>query len=127
MKPGAIVGPLILIALGVLFLLNNAGWDFPIGEMFARGWPLILVFIGLAQLLGGIFSTASGRRGHGSIPGGIILITLGVLFALQQMAGIHFGETWPILLIVIGALGLLRAMLGPALFAGRVVKGRIDR
>jgi hypothetical protein len=127
MKQGAIVGPLILIALGVLFLLRNAGWDFPFWEMFHRGWPLILIFIGLVQLLGGIFGAVAGRRTGGNVPAGIIMITLGVLFSFQQMAGIGFGYTWPILLIVIGAIGLLRAMLGPALFDGRAVKGRIGR
>jgi hypothetical protein len=124
MRPGSIIGPLILIILGVAFLLNNAGWEFPIGRIFSDGWPLILIFFGVAQVIGALFGAATGRRG-GSIIGGVIMITLGVLFALQQMAGIGFRHTWPILLIVIGGLGVLRAMFGPALFAGRLMKGRL--
>jgi len=36
----------------------------------------------------------------------IILITVGVLFALNNFTPYGFGETWPVLLIVIGLLSL---------------------
>jgi hypothetical protein len=40
-------GPLILITLGVLFLLNNLyPGDFPIGRM----WPVVLIVIGLVKI-----------------------------------------------------------------------------
>jgi hypothetical protein len=35
------------------------------------------------------------------------MIVLGVLFALDYSAGIGFGKTWPILLIVAGLLHLI--------------------
>ena len=41
-------GPLILIALGVLFLLNNL---YPETFSFGRLWPVILIVIGLAKIL----------------------------------------------------------------------------
>jgi Domain of unknown function (DUF5668) len=126
MRAGTIIGPLTLIAVGVLFLLNNAGWGLSISELFRNGWPFMLILVGLGQLAGGIFGAATGSGG-GNVMSGVILITLGLLFALQQLAGIGFGRTWPILLIVIGALGLLRAMFGPALFAGRLMRGRMGR
>jgi len=37
-----------------------------------------------------------------------VLITLGVLFALQAYAGHPFDRTWPILLIVIGVVKILQ-------------------
>ncbi|MHB8735996.1 MAG: LiaI-LiaF-like domain-containing protein [Terriglobales bacterium] len=40
--------------------------------------------------------------------GPIVLITLGVLFALQAYAGHPFDRTWPILLIVIGVVKILQ-------------------
>jgi hypothetical protein len=43
----------------------------------------------------------------GAIRGPVVLITIGVLFALDYSAGIRFGKTWPILLIVAGLLHLL--------------------
>jgi len=48
-----LVGPLILIAVGVILLLNNLGvlsWE--IWDLLWRLWPLILIGIGLEILLG---------------------------------------------------------------------------
>ena len=42
-----------------------------------------------------------------SIRGPVTLITLGVLFALNNFTPYRFGETWPVLLIVFGLLSLL--------------------
>jgi len=39
--------------------------------------------------------------------GPIILITLGTLFALEKFTPYRFGQTWPVLLIIIGFLRLL--------------------
>lgn len=36
------------------------------------------------------------------LTGGAILITLGVLFLLQEYRAVPFDDTWPVLLIVIG-------------------------
>jgi hypothetical protein len=43
-----------------------------------------------------------------AIRGPITLITLGVLFALNNFTPYHFHQTWPVLLIVFGLLSLLR-------------------
>ncbi len=51
-----------------------------------------------------------------AIRGPVVLITLGALFALDYSAGIGFGKTWPILLIVVGLLHLI----------GRVGAGRAE-
>ena len=36
------------------------------------------------------------------LTGGLILITLGVLIFISRTTSYHFGQTWPILIIVIG-------------------------
>ena len=41
-------GPLLLITLGVLFLLNNF---YPGVYRFSRMWPVILIVIGIAKIL----------------------------------------------------------------------------
>jgi hypothetical protein len=41
-----------------------------------------------------------------SVRGPLILITLGVLFVLQNFTDYGIGRTWPVLLIVIGLLSL---------------------
>jgi hypothetical protein len=40
------VGPIILIALGLLFLLNNFNW-FPFYRVTRMAWPLILIGVGV--------------------------------------------------------------------------------
>jgi Domain of unknown function (DUF5668) len=42
-----------------------------------------------------------------AIRGPVILITVGVLFALNNFTPYGFAETWPVLLIVVGLLSLL--------------------
>jgi len=37
----------------------------------------------------------------------VLLITLGILFALNNFTPYGFSETWPVLLIVLGLLSLL--------------------
>lgn len=42
-----------------------------------------------------------------AIRGPVLLITLGVLFAMDHMGTVAFSRTWPILLIIVGLLKLL--------------------
>jgi phage shock protein C len=47
------------------------------------------------------------KRNKGSLIGGLVLITLGVLFLADQLIPqVNFGDLWPVILIVIG-IGLL--------------------
>jgi phage shock protein C len=49
----------------------------------------------------------------GSLVGGLILITLGVLFLADQLIPhVDFGDLWPILIVVIGAGLLINAITG---------------
>lgn len=43
-----------------------------------------------------------------AVRGPIILITVGTLFALDHFTGYGFWQTWPVLLIVVGVLSLVR-------------------
>lgn len=42
------LGPILLIVIGVLFLLNNL---YPDTFRFGRMWPLILIVIGVTKIL----------------------------------------------------------------------------
>lgn len=71
----SLFGPILLIGLGVLLLLNNFGFfALNIWEMLARFWPVILIGIGLDILLG--------RR---SGIGGIIALLLLLLLIFGSM------------------------------------------
>ena len=50
---GGVVGPVILISLGVIFLLNNLGLlDWGIWQTVLRLWPVLLIGAGLDLLIG---------------------------------------------------------------------------
>jgi hypothetical protein len=49
-----------------------------------------------------------------AIRGPITLITVGVLFALNNFTHYSFDKTWPVLLIVFGLLSLLKRGMEPA-------------
>jgi hypothetical protein len=49
-----------------------------------------------------------------AVRGPITLITLGVLFALNNFTQYSFDKTWPVLLIVFGLLSLLKRGMEPA-------------
>lgn len=54
-----------------------------------------------------------------AIRGPVLLVTIGVLFAVHQAGIISFSRTWPLLIIVIGVMKLLeRSMGGTPLPAG---------
>ena len=48
-----------------------------------------------------------------SVRGPIILITVGVLFAVDHAGGIPFERTWPAIIIVIGLMKLLERAAAP--------------
>jgi phage shock protein C len=49
------------------------------------------------------------RNRHGNLTGGLILITLGILFLIARFVpNIDFGDLWPVILIVVGITVLLR-------------------
>ncbi len=52
MRPrGTIAGPLVLIAVGVLFLLHAISPNFQIGEILVQYWPYLLILWGVIQLI----------------------------------------------------------------------------
>jgi predicted membrane protein len=95
---GKLIGGVILIALGILFLLDNLGW-FEAGDLFSY-WPLILVAVGLSRLLG--------RDRFG----GAVLVIVGVLLQLHwlDIISLRFEILWPLALVLIGAYVIWRAV-----------------
>jgi uncharacterized membrane protein len=48
-----------------------------------------------------------------AIRGPVLLITIGVLFAMHEAGVLHFSRTWPLIIIVIGVLKLIERMAMP--------------
>lgn len=85
---------LVIIAVGIIALLVNLGYDIRISLW--DYWPLILILIGLSR----IFQP----REYRSLWFGLIVTALGILFLLNNFYIINFGfeEVWPIIIILIG-------------------------
>jgi predicted membrane protein len=93
---------LAIICLGVLFLLQNFGfitnidfWDF---------WPVVLIFVGL--------NLVARPRELRQPLGGFILITIGLLFLLHNLAIIPYdiGDLWPVFMILVGIFVIKNAL-----------------
>jgi len=61
MRRGSVVGPLILIGLGVLFLIRNMVPDIPLWDVLSRFWPALLVVWGGLRLVEILFLAMTSR------------------------------------------------------------------
>ena len=95
LDPDSLFTGLVLIAAGVAFLTG----DF--GHTIRTWWPMLMVLVGVPKLfrLRTIWS-------------GVWLISVGVWLQLVQLHlyGMSYRNSWPLLLIIIGAGVALRAM-----------------
>lgn len=48
-----------------------------------------------------------------AIRGPILLITIGILFAIHQAGGIPISRTWPLIIIVVGVMKLIERTAAP--------------
>ncbi|MEO6923947.1 MAG: hypothetical protein ABI142_08980, partial [Bryocella sp.] len=74
MRPRSLVGPVMLLVVGILFLLVQMGklsWD-GLGNWYALWWPMVLVFAGVLLLMEWAFdqrTNAAGQNAVGQIRG----------------------------------------------------------
>ena len=107
--PALAVPPCIVGGIGGLLSWQNAtgNWD-----SWAYAWPLIPGFIGVGTLLMGIL----GEKPRESITGGLwmMFISLILFFVFGSVFGGLglFGPYWPVLLIGLGVVVLLRSFFG---------------
>jgi hypothetical protein len=106
-------GAVVLIVLGLLFLLHTVGlFEFGID----RFWPVILIGLGawLFARRWGLVGPNDGvcnceRCRMRGIMWPAVWFTLGVLFLMDNLHGPDIERTWPLLLLVIGAVKLLQS------------------
>jgi len=102
--PSQVVFGLMVIAMGVLFLLDNLGiLEFRRGLAF---WPLVFIIAGVVKMV----DTGS-RNGYVV---GLVLVMVGATLMANRMGFIYvsFNTVWPLLLIGLGGLVLYRAATG---------------
>ena len=66
MRPRSITGPIILVVIGVLFLINNLWRDVPFWALFADYWPLLVIAIGVIGLVEVLFHASRGATSPSS-------------------------------------------------------------
>jgi len=88
MRRASIVGPLLLIAIGALFLARNIFPDLPMLDFLARYWPLLLVAWGVLRLLEILFwaMTSKPLPVHGISGGEWTLVIFLCLFGMSLHA-----------------------------------------
>lgn len=105
-------GGVLLLLLGLVFLADVEHW-LPWG--LARDWPMILLAIGVAVIIGYFVNP----HRHGNLTGGIILLVLGGLFYAAEYHYVRWGtlhevfEWWPILLLALGVWLLVKRPTRP--------------
>jgi DUF4097 and DUF4098 domain-containing protein YvlB len=87
----SVVGPLILIVIGVLFLLRNIGYTIPLFHNYARYWPLLLVLIGLVRLAE-FFAARSAQRPVPCMGGGAVFLVVIVIVTGVALSGALHGR-----------------------------------
>ncbi|HET9784223.1 MAG TPA: DUF5668 domain-containing protein, partial [Terriglobales bacterium] len=93
--------PLILIALGVIFLLDQLHY-INAGRVFDYFWPVVIIIFGLSVL--------SGRRGRNHVAVGVVALAVGATMLCDRLGYWNFdiGRLWPVILILIGVSLLFR-------------------
>jgi len=115
------IAAVILIALGLLFLLQNLGvFDFsvrqigPVALILLGGW----IFARRAGLLPGADQTGHGPVAHRNFLGPAVLVTLGVLWMIHNIRGLGFFGVVGALLLVIGLVKILQRDGNPPMGPG---------
>ena len=99
-----------IIMVGLAFFADQANWwHF---HLSARLWPLILVFIGLARMAWPRRDTRERR----SRRGGLWLLMIGVwgLISEFRLFGLHYGTSWPLLIVAAGINMVWKALEQPS-------------
>ena len=106
---GHVVVGAAIVLLGLAFLADQSGaWHLTLSS---RMWPFILLFMGLARM-------AWPRQRDGrpsSRRGGVWLLSIGIwgLISEYRLFGLHYGSSWPLLVVAAGINMVWRAFDEP--------------
>ena len=92
----SVVGPLLILALGVVFLLAQVGrisWSWSL-DWFGRWWPAVLVAAGLILLLEWALDQRRETPGARSLGGGVVFLLVLLVLAGVSSRAIENGTDW---------------------------------
>jgi predicted membrane protein len=107
--PQAVLG-LLIVALGLLLTADNLGIA-DTGDFIGKYWPTILVAVGFAKV-------AKGRGSSGWLFGTILML-VGSAMLVDRVFNIpiDIGDWWPLLIVLMGVVIVMRAFGGPRIKA----------
>ncbi len=110
MKRSSIVAPLLLIAIGGLFLARNLYPDIPLLDYLARYWPFLLIVWGVMRLAEVLFWAATDRpipvRGVSGGEWVLIILLCVVGSSVHAVHGWSRTNTWWPRNMVVGGLDM---------------------
>jgi len=99
-RPGyrrrSLFGPLLIVAIGVVFLLANLGYIHRenLGWWFARYWPLLLIIWGVAHFLEYLWARSRNEPYAGISGGNVVLLVFLILIGLSATGISRWGIDW---------------------------------
>jgi hypothetical protein len=94
MRPRSITGPIILVVIGVVFLLNNLGKDIPFWSYLIDYWPFLLIGLGVIKLAEVLFHVSRGSTPMPNSMSGVGIVLLCAMLAIWvgNRNGIRLGR-----------------------------------
>ena len=106
-RSGAVIGGIILVGLGIVFLMRNLG-IFYFNFFYIENWWALFILLGTAGAWGSawhIYQT-NGRRITPAVTGPFIGGMFPLAVALIFLLDLSWGTMWPIFLIIAGVAAL---------------------
>lgn len=91
MKKNDVVGGLVVICAGLVFLAANLGFV-PIEDVWHL-WPVVLIVIGASKVL---------FPGQGARTSGLPLLLVGGVFLAHNYDVLHIRDSWPLFVVSAG-------------------------
>jgi len=91
-RPRSLAGPIVLILVGVVFLFVHTLHVIPgerLGEIFARYWPLLLIFWGVVRLVEYQRAKQAGTATPGVGAGGVLLLVFLIIVGVSASGWYH--------------------------------------
>jgi len=97
MRRASIIGPILLILIGVLFLINNLKPELPILQMIGEYWPFVLIGWGLLRLVEITIWKLSGKPlpSNGISGGEWVLVIFLTIIGSSLFYANKYRDRWP--------------------------------
>ncbi|HTB20201.1 MAG TPA: DUF4097 family beta strand repeat-containing protein [Bryobacteraceae bacterium] len=95
MRRGSVIGPLILIGLGALFLFRNLWPEIPLVDMISRFWPFLLIAWGAIRLIEILFWSMTAKPlPRNGVSGGEWALIFVICIVGATMYTAHNAPSW---------------------------------